>query len=453
MKGEVMAKYALLLSLLVVLVAPALAHDWPSFRGKNASGVADGATPPVTWDVEKNVNVLWKTPIPGVGHSSPVVSGDRVFITTAISSDPAPVFQRGPSATVESAKDVSKHQWRLYCLDRLTGRVMWHRTAREGVPRVKRHVKASFATPTPATDGERVVAFFGSEGLYCYEKGGALLWKQDVGLLDGGWTPDPNSHWGFASSPVIYKHLVILQCDSQNVSFIAAYDIKDGRRVWHVPRNEDTCWATPTIYEGRSGAELIVSGTKHYRGYDPLTGRELWRLSDGADVKIPTPVVANDMFYLGGGSSHMKRVFYAVRAGARGDITLAGEQTSSSHIAWRNRAVPHILTPLVLGDHLYVCSDNGVLAVYDAKTGKQVYLERIAGRSSAFSASPVASDGKIYFSSEDGDVFVVKAGAEYELLARNAVGEAIMATPAISGNMIIVRGQKHIFALKEKNHG
>lgn len=263
------------------------------------------------------------------------------------------------------------------------------------------------------------------------------------GCLTGGGTPDPASHWGFASSPVIYRNLVLLQCDTQTASFIAAYNVADGKQIWRTRRDEDSCWSTPTIYEG-GRAELIVSGTKFYRGYDTVTGKELWRLADGTDVKIPAPVVSEGLIYLGGGSSHGQRIFYALRTGATGSIA-----RESQSIVWRNQAKPHIVTPLVYRGYLYVCTDNGVLSQFDAKTGEATFRVRLGG---VFAASPVAADGKIYFASEDGIVFVIRDGATYELLASNPVGEVVIATPAISEGMLIVRGQHHVFAIRESKN-
>jgi outer membrane protein assembly factor BamB len=447
--------FILLLALSLAIITQARnwtqGQNWPSFRGRNASGASDGGNAPTTWDAEKSVNIQWKMQIPGVGHSSPIVWGNRVFITTAVSSDPSVVFEHGSSQSVASATDTSRQSWRVYCLDKASGRVLWMRTSYEGAPKVKRHVRSSYADPTPATDGKYLVAFFGSEGLFCYDFNGRLLWKQDLGALDGGWTPDPNSHWGFSSSPVIYRDLAIVQCDTQRNSFVAAYTLKDGRLAWRAPRDEDTSWSSPTIYEDNGRAELIVSGTKFYCGYDPLTGKELWRLADGVDVKIPAPIAAHGLIFLGGGSPQMRRSFYALRAGARGEIAMPDGARSNDQVAWRNRATPHILTPIVYGDFLYVCGDNGVLTQYQARTGEEMYRERIGGRGLTFSASPVAADGKLYFSSEDGDVFVVKAGPTYELLSRNPMGEVLMATPALSDGMLIVRGQSHVFGIKEKS--
>jgi outer membrane protein assembly factor BamB len=442
-------KSLLALALCLGLSPMAGAQNWPSFRGRNGSGVADGDNPPTVWDAEKSTNILWKTPIPGLGHSSPVVWGDRVFITTAVSSAANSQFVHGMTDTAESASDTSKHSWRVYCLDKNTGCVIWEKDVYEGSPRVKRHVKASYANSTPATDGEYLVVSFGSEGLYCFNLEGRLLWKQDLGVLDGGWSSGPDFHWGFGSSPIVYKHLAIVQCDTQSQAFIAAFNLADGKRVWRTNRNEDSSWSTPAIYEGKDHSELITSGTKYYRGYDPLTGKELWRLADGVDVKIPTPIIAHDLYFLSGGDSHARRTFYALRPGAKGEIKPAETADGNESIAWQSPVIkPHIVTPIVYGDYLYVCTDNGVLTQYKARTGEPTLRARL-GNGGSFAASPVASDGRLYFASEDGDVFVIKAGTPYELLARNPMGEVMIATPAIAGQMIIIRGEHHVFGIKE----
>ncbi len=443
-----MMKSIVVLILSLCFALSAQAQNWPSFRGASASGVADGTNPPVVWNAAEASNILWKTAIPGLGHSSPIIWGDRVFVTTAISSAAESPFVHGLTETAASAADTSKHTWRVYCLSKSTGRILWEKTVHEAIPKVKRHVKASHANPTPATDGKYLIISFGSEGLYGFTVEGKLLWQQDLGLLDGGWTPDPQSHWGFGSSPIIYKHLAIVQCDAQSQSFLSAFDLRTGKRMWQTPRGEDSSWSTPLIYEANGRVELVTSGTKFYRAYDPLTGKELWRMADGIDVKIPTPIVAHGLYFLGGGSSHVRRTFYALRAGATGEIKPEAEAANAT-IAWRSPIIkPHIITPIVYGDFLYVCTDNGILTQFNAKTGESGYRARL-GDGGAFSASPVAADGKLYFASEDGDVFVVKAGASYELLSRNLVGEVMMASPAISNGMLIIRGQHHLFAVKE----
>src|ERR1044071_3910161 len=214
----------------------AATQNWPSFRGANASGVADGAPTPTTFDATKSLNIRWKTPIPGLAHSSPVVWGNRVFITTAVSSQGNEYFRHGLFGDVDSDKDTSKHTWHVYGLDKATGKIIWDKVACEGVPKIKRHIKSTHASSSPATDGKHVVAFFGSEGLYCYDVNGKLLWKQDLGVLDSGWFYDPDYQWGTASSPIIYKNMVIVQCDIQKGSFIAALDVKTGKEVWRTQR-------------------------------------------------------------------------------------------------------------------------------------------------------------------------------------------------------------------------
>ena len=433
--------------LLTWLAAGAYAQNWPSFRGPNASGVADARSVPTSWDGEKSVNILWRTPIPGLGHSSPVVWNDRVFVTTAISG--AQKTDYNPkNDDIEPANDASAHQWRVYCLSKRTGKIIWSQTAYQGVPKVKRHVKATQANSTPATNGQVVVASFGSEGLYGYDMNGKLLWKQDLGVLDPGYAGQPELSWGYASSPTIYQGLVIIQCDIQKNSYIAAFDLKDGKRVWLTQRDELPSWSTPVVYQGKTRTELVTSGSKYYRGYDPLNGKELWRLLDDCQVKVPSPVIANDLFYLSGGNPR-GREFYVVRPNAGGDISLRAGQESSETVVWRKaHGSPYTPTPIVYGNYLYICNDNGVLTVYDAKSGAQVYVHRIGTRNSTFSASPIAARGRLYFASEDGEVFVVKAGPVYELVATNQMGEPLMATPAISDGMIFIRGQQHIVAVR-----
>jgi hypothetical protein len=436
------------LALVVVLLASAAhAQNWPSFRGPNASGVAQGHPTATAWDATKNTGVLWKTPIPGLAVSSPIVWGDTVFVTTAVSSDPNAVFRHGLYGDVEPSKDVSPHSWRLLAVDKRTGTVRWERVAHEGVPRTKRHPKSSQASCTPATNGKVVVAWFGSEGLYAYDLKGTLLWKQDLGRVDAGWFFDPDYEWGAASSPVIYRDLVIVQVDKQKDSFIAAYRLKDGKEAWRTAREEIPSWGTPTVYEGPPRDELVTHATKFIRGYDPATGKELWRLGPNSEITTPTPIVAHGMVYVTNGYGGIQPI-YAIKPGGSGDLTLAGEATSSAHIAWSTkRGGVYTPTPVVYEDLLYLLSNNGVLSAYDAHTGERAYQERVAGKGGAFSASPVAADGKLYLTGEDGDVFVVKTGRKPEWLATNAMGEVLMATPAISDGVLYVRGMSHLFAI------
>ena len=435
---------------LLVLTTTSAAQNWPQFRGVNASGVPTGAQQqkmPASWNAAKDENIAWKTAIPGLSHASPIVWGDRVFVITAVSSDAGAGF-KAKDRGIGHARDDVKHSWRIYSLDKRTGKVNWERIAYEGVPRARRHVKATQANSTPATDGKTIVALMGSEGLYAYDFAGKLLWKQDLGILNPGLAGDPTSEWGHSSSPIIYRDLVIVQCDKHKGSFIAAYNLKDGKQAWKVERDELPSWSLPAIYEGKGRTELISNASNFIRGYDPLTGKELWRFANNAtQVQMPAPVIAGDMIIITGGYPGGRPVV-AIRPGASGDISLKEGEETSPPLAYRlSRGSSYTGTPLVYNDLMYISGDNGVLRVFEAKTGKQLYEQRLPG---TFSASPIAADGKVYLASEDGDVFVLSAGTTYELLATNPMGEPLMATPAISGGLLIVRSQGYVYAIGER---
>lgn len=421
---------------------------WPQFRGLAAAGVADGAGLPDAWGAA-GAGILWKTRIPGLAHSSPVVWGDQVFVTTAISSLPNATFKPGLYGEGTASEDRTVHRWDVLSLDKRNGKVLWQRTAYEGVPREKRHIKATYANATPATDGRSVVAFFGSQGLYAYDLRGTLKWKRDLGRLDAGAYDAPDYEWGTASSPVLYKDLVIVQCDQQKDSFLMALRLKDGSTAWRTPREELPSWATPTVYTGAGPrrAELVTNAPKFVRGYDPDTGQELWRLGRSSNITAPTPVFDRDLIVVMSGRRPNAPIF-VIKAGARGDITLPEGATGGGHVLWtRERAGSYMPTPLIYREHLYVLRNQGILSCYDLRSGELEYEQRLPEVGSGFSASPVAADGKLYLPSEDGDVFVVRAGPRFELIGRNAMGQPLMATPAISEGILLVRGERDLFAV------
>jgi len=433
---------------LPLLLCAAMAGDWPQFHGPGGSGLGDGAKPPVHWDAVKGVNIAWKTEIPGLADSSPVVWGDRVFVTTAISSDSKQAFRTGLYGDTDSVNDSSPHKWKVLALDKKTGKILWEQTAHEGVPKTKRHPKSSQASPSPATDGKVVVAYFGSEGLYAYSTDGKLLWTKDLGIQNAGWFFDPDSEWGAASSPVIYRHMVIVQCDRQKDSFIAAFDLKDGKELWRTARAEIPSWGTPTVVEAKDHTEVATNGTKAIRGYDANTGKQLWTLGPNSEVTCTTPVSAHGLIFVTAGYPPVQPI-YAIKVGSSGDLTLKDGKESSDAIAWsKQRGGVYLPSPIVYGEHLYTVNNNGILTAYEAKTGSRVYQQRI-GEGGSFVASPVAAAGKLYITSEDGDGYVVKAGPQYELLSKNPIGEPVLSTPALSDDLLLVRGARHLFAIAE----
>jgi len=429
----------------IVRLAP---RNWPSFRGEGAAGVADGQGAPAEWDVESGKNIRWKTAIPGMANSSPIVWGDRIFVTTAISGGGDETFRSGLYGDVDSVDDESEHEFKVYALNKADGKIVWERTSARRVPGAKRHLKATQANSTPVTDGKHVVALFGTIGmLAAYDFAGKPLWTADLGILDGGWFYDKTYQWGHASSPVIYKDTVIVQADIQEDSFIAAYRLSDGKLAWKTPRDEVPTWGTPTVYHGKDRDELITNGTT-VRGYDPATGKPLWSLAPNSEVTVATPVVANDLFYVTAGYPPVRPV-YAIRPGATGDISLTEGADSSDAIAWSlDRDGTYMPTPIVYGDYLYTCANNGRLTCYEAETGERIYRARVGG-GGTFTASPVAADGRLYFTDEDGDIIVIKAGGAYEEIGRNSMGEICMSTPAISDGLMVVRTMKHVYGIGE----
>jgi outer membrane protein assembly factor BamB len=437
--------------------APALpsaadpAGSWPSFRGPHASGVADGQDLPDRWSGETREQVLWRTAIPGLAHSSPIVWDDRLFVTSAISTRGNATFKPGQYGSGDASDDRSRQRWMLYALDRRTGEILWERTAHESEPIDKRHIKSTYASSTPATDGRVVVAWFGSQGVHAYTVEGAFLWKVDLGRIEVGPWDAPMLEWGPASSPIIWNDLVILQVDTQADSFLIALAVKTGEEVWKTAREEQASWSTPTLAVTTAGAELIAGGANYIRGYDPRTGRERWRLRSGTLGPIPTPVAADGLMVVASSNLGPARPIFVVRPGAVGDLTLKDGETSSSSVVWsRANRAPFTPTPVVYRGLLYVLGNNGVLDAYDVKTGEEIYRQRLPEIGSGFSASPVAADGKLYLSNEDGQIIVVAAGREFRHIATNPMGELMMATPALSKGVMYLRGARSVFAIGTK---
>lgn len=430
---------------------------WPGFRGTGSRGIADGQNPPTSWDLVEGKNVAWRSRIEGLGNSCPVVWGDYLYITSASSVDGNRSVEIGQTGAVDSIADDSVYDFRLYCLEKKTGQIVWQRNCKTATPMGKRHSKSSHANPTVATDGHHVVAWFGSEGLYVYDASGQLIWSRDLGVLDSGWFYDASYQWGFGSSPVIFGDSLFLQCDIQKGSFLVCLNLKTGQERWRMAREEIPTWSTPVVHSFGDLPMLITHGTRAARGYDARDGKLLWWLKDHSEIVVPTPSVAHDLIYLASGYAPIQPII-AVRPEARGELQLPGRTpkeggqavSSDPGIAWSHqRGGPYMPTPIVYGDFLYACSNNGVVTCYRAKTGEQIYKKRLNAEIQSFTASPVAADGRLYFTAEDGCVLVVKAGGVFELISKNLGGTKVLATPAISDGMFFLRTTEELIAVRE----
>jgi outer membrane protein assembly factor BamB len=445
--------------------------EWPQFRGPAGSGIADESTLPETWSDSENV--AWSVEVPGRGWSSPIVWRDRVFVTSAISPGAfkAPstgifgndyaaelmkqglpveeVNKRVINRDIELTGETGDIRYMVYALDARTGKVLWEREAHRGQPFGGRHRKNTYASETPVTDGERVyVSFGGNVGLFCYSMDGKLLWKHS-------WPPQPiYLDFGTASSPVVHNGRVYQLHDNDGEGFFAALDARTGAELWNVKRTDNapmkSGWATPFIWESGSRTEMVTIGRGLVISYDP-SGKELWRLK-GMTQATPSPVAADGLLYVGSGSQgEANRPLMAVRPGGSGDISLTADQDANEFVVWRQpRFSGYTPSPLVYRGRVYAVNDNGILQVGDAKTGQEIYKARVGGGGHTFSSSPVASQGRIYLLSEDGDTFVLRAGDKYDEVAKNSLGEMSLATPAADADSLYVRTQTKLYRIRKR---
>jgi len=424
-------------------------RQWPVYRGYMSSGVLDDANLPESFDFGKMENVRWKISIPGMGISSPVIWGNRIFITTALSQGDKAGFKPGLYGDVTPVNDSSVHEWKVFCIDKNKGEILWERTSYKGIPKIKRHPKSTHANTTAATDGQHVAAFFGSEGLFCYDIDGKLLWQKNFGVLRSAFFTMKDAEWEFASSPIIHKGVLIIQCDVLENSFVAAYDVKTGKELWKALRDEYPGWCTPNIYTNAGKTIVAVNGFKHRGGYDFVTGKEVWRMSGGGDIQIPTPIIGNSLIYFNSAHGPSSPVL-AVRTSATGDITLKSGETSNAGVQWSiPRGGSYIHTLLLYNNRLYNMNWNGTIMCLDPATGKEIYNAKL-GKSKSFIASPVASDGRIYVVDEEGTVYIVKDGDKFELVAEIPMNEICMTAPSITDGMIFFRTQYHLYAVGKK---
>lgn len=425
----------------------AFAADWPQFRGVAASGLGTG-TPPVEWNGESGKNIRWKAAVPGLGHSSPVIWGGRIFLTSAVPARGDSALKLGLYGDIAPVEGEGVQNFQVFCFDAESGKMLWQRTAVSGQPKIKRHPKATHANATPATDGKHLVVSFGSEGLYTYDLNGKLLWKKDLGVLDSGYFKAPEAQWGFSSSPVIHDGKVIVQADVQKDSFLAAFDVKTGKELWRTKREDVPTFSTPAVAPYTASGEskqVVVNGWKHIGGYDLKTGKPLWRMPGAGDIPVPTPVYADGLIVIT--NAHGPgRPIYAVRTDAQGDL-----EKDRAAVAWQHdRAGNYMQTPLIAGGVAYFCFDNGVFSAYQLKTGERLFQQRLGAGSAGFTSSPVAAGGQLYITNEDGRSFVLEQGAAYKLVAENELGETVMASPAVADGVLYLRGRSHLFAIGAK---
>lgn len=431
--------------LLLLLAAPLAAAEanWPQFRGP-AAGISADQGLPDTWSTTQNV--AWKVKIPGRGWSSPVVWGDKVFVTSVIKKGAVETAKKGLYFGGDRPRPPKEtHRWMVYAIDWKSGKTLWEMQAHQGPPGGSLHIKNTYASETPVTDGERLYVYFGNLGLFCYDLDGKELWSQK-------WASHRmRAGWGTAASPVLFKGRLYVVNDNEEHSYLVVLDAKTGKEIWRADRDEKSNWATPFIWENEKRTELVTAGSGKVRSYD-LDGKLLWELRGMSSITIPTPFARHGLLYVASGYVlDPNRPLYAIRPGANGDITLKEGENSSEFVAWRLKtAAPYNPSFLVAGDLLYVLYDRGFLSCYDARIGKAHYeRQRIAPGATAFTSSPWASNDKIYCLSEDGDTFVIAAAPTFKLLRTNRLDDMCMATPAGLRGSLLIRTESKLYRIEK----
>ncbi len=438
-----------LMAMPAVTLASKSEQNWPGFRGPGSQGIAGGYPTRAAWNADaaagKPSGVLWRAEVPGLGHSSPIIWGDRIYVATAVRLSGKAPLRIGYYGDVKAAQDNDEQKWVVICFDKKSGKRCWERTVRTSKPATERHEKSTHANTTLITDGVRLVGFFGSEGLYCFDLKGKQLWSKDLGVINNSWH---GIGWGYSSSPSLYRDRIVLLCDDPKNPFVAAFHLSDGKELWRVSRKGvcEGSWGTPLIHNDGRRTQVVTNGWPYIVSYDLETGKELWRLRGGGDIPIPTPFVADGLIVITnahGGKSPL----FAIRPEAAGDISLAEGSTSNDSIAW---SVPnggsYISTPVVYAGYIYLANHNGMLRCFDFKSGSKMYESRL-GTDFSCSSSLVAADGKVYCPTEQGVVHVIKAGPTLEVLAKNELGEPCLATPAISQGVLYFRTSGSLIAV------
>ncbi|MFH0842185.1 MAG: PQQ-binding-like beta-propeller repeat protein [Bacteroidota bacterium] len=464
-----------LLSAMLLLVSScSRTQNWPQFRGPGSNLITSATSLPEEWDTLKNV--AWTYELDGAGWGSPVVWGNKIFITSCFPERVAPVPERSPMQAppppprqagaqppqsgqpprpaqgpqgpplqedTDTAFKQDVYRWEVTCIDLGTGKQLWKQVAFYGNPRIKKHAMNNYATETAATDGKRVYAYFGNIGLFVYEMDGTLLWKKNFGayeVLNG---------WGTGSCPVVYNGTVFIQNDNEENSFLAAVDASTGEEKWRVQRDEKTNYSTPVVWKNSKRTELVAGG-KTIRSYDPLTGRELWSLRAGGEMNIPSSVGDQELFYTGNTTGqNAKGALFAVKAGAEGDITPAEGAASGNGVAWMAQdAALGNPSPLLYNGYIYiVASRGGEIKCIDAADGSLVYKDRIAGLGAVW-ASPWGYDGRVWLYDENGTTYTLQGGDAFKYEQKCKLDDKIWASVAITGDAYIFRGVKNLYCIQ-----
>ena len=438
--------FTLALCAMVILAPVALANEnWPHFRGPTMNAaVADNPDLPETWSETENVE--WVTDVPGIGWSSPVVWGNRVFVTTVTADGEFEQPKAGlyaPNGRPEPP--AVQQEWLVYCLDLESGDVVWRRSVMAGMPTFPRHMKNSYASETPTTDGERVYVRFGELGLYTFDMDGNEVWRLEI--------PDKQtkSSWGSASSPVLHEDALIIVYDNEEESWIAALDKRTGSELWRTARDEVSSWATPYIWEHDERTEIVTSAVNRIRSYN-VDGNLLWEMDGRMSwAAIATPFSSHGLVYVNSGYFRDEhRPAYAIRPGASGDITLAEGEQSNDYVAWyQPKAGNYNTSPLIYGDIYYSLLDRGFFEAYEAASGEPIYGRQRIRVGATFTSSPWAYNGKVFALSEEGDTYVIRAGREFEVMGVNSLGEMAMASPAIVGDRLLIRTQSKVYSIRK----
>ena len=433
-------------AIVVLLGVPAVAQEWPQFRGPGARGVADDPRLPHTWSTTDNV--VWTTPVPGTGWSSPVVWGDSIFLTSVVRTAEGEPPRPGLYLGGERGIPRDRHRWMLYAIDWNTGNIRWEQQLHASVPGAPRHLKNSYASETPVTDGERVYVSLGQLGVFAFDMDGAPLWSRRWGPFR------TRNGWGTAASPVLDGDRLYVVNDNDDESFLIALDTRTGEPLWRVERAEGTNWSTPYVWRNSARTEIVTTGSDKVRAYGQ-DGGLLWELTGMSTITIPTPFSTGGLLYISSGYvGDSMRPAYAIKPGASGDISLQRGDTSNEFIAWAQpQAASYNPSPVVYGDYYYTLFDRGFFTAHDARTGREVYGKQRIEVGAMFTSSPWAYDGKIFALSEEGDTFVFRAGPDYELLGKNSLDEMCLATPAIARGSLIIRTAANVFRIAETSTG